>query len=258
MIGNGNLSYWRAVLDEDQGTDGFPEKHIRTVKSRASRRKAEIKLSISCGEKLLSMGKGRLPNLFILLLTGGSILLSKRSFSKDISYAVPLLLSARGMGRKNRVVLLRLRMRAEQSFRELSKETAEVYQNALKHQDIAEEELPLPRDTHMPLVRTIFSMEGLHDAEGASGIYPDILFLFRLRDGSISIEADYVSSCGSPKTRALLFPSWTFFPRRRNDFFPPFRGREFRCQRKRMQSALFASPPNAIRISGHWCRAEKP
>lgn len=191
MIGNGNLSYWRAVLDEDQGTDGFPEKHIRTVKSRAPRRKAEIKLSISCGEKLLSMGKGRLPNLFILLLTGGSILLSKRSFSKDISYAVPLLLSARGMGRKNRVVLLRLRMRAEQSFRELSKETAEVYQNALKHQDIAEEELPLPCDTHMPLVRTIFSMEGLHDAEGASGIYPDILFLFRLRDGSISIEADY-------------------------------------------------------------------
>ena len=191
MIGNRNLSYWRAVLDEDQGTDGFPEKHIRTVKSRAPRRRAETKLPISCGEKLFSMGKGRLPNLFILLLTGGSILLSKRSFSKDISYAVPLLLSARGMGRKNRVVLLRLRMRAEQSFRELSKETAEVYQNALKHQDIAEEELPLPCDTHMPLVRTIFSMEGLHDAEGASGICPDILFLFRLRDGSISIEADY-------------------------------------------------------------------
>lgn len=195
---NQNLQFWSTALDGIRETDGFQPEYRRVSLDEAVRAEETYLLPMSTSAALSKFSKEKLQNLFIVLSTGVAAVVSKYCFSEKIVYAVPLLLSQCSGKMKNRFVLCVNKITPQVKFSELVKQCGAFYQEALQHQNVAEDvlvgTLELKSSIEKPLIKTLMLMEHIHDVQCLDKLQPDTAFFFAVEGGQIRLTLHYNAS----------------------------------------------------------------
>ena len=193
-----NLVFWSKALDGIRETDGFQPEARRVPLTQTERRRMAFRFSADTSEAFRRISRDKKQNLFVALSAGGAAVLAKYCFSEKVVYAAPALLAQKGSGIRNRLVLCVTSVTRGQRFTDLVRASGTFYQEALRHQNVAEEiladTLELKSTPEVPMIRTLMLMRGIHDESCIAPLCPDTALLFDLEDGVVTLTLDYNST----------------------------------------------------------------
>ncbi|MEW2391018.1 amino acid adenylation domain-containing protein [Streptomyces venezuelae] len=169
----GHLSYWRGVLEGAPSVVRLPVDRVRPVVQSHRGEVVEFGLSEGLVAGLEGLGRGQGVTLFMALLGGFEVLLSRYCGDDDVVVGVPAACRTRAeveplVGFFVNTLPVRVRCEAGLSFRGLLERVREASLGAFAHQDLPfemlVEALAPERDlSHNPLVQVTFQLLGAPD-----------------------------------------------------------------------------------------------
>lgn len=199
-------NYWLNTLAGDPAKSCFPYDYNRV--SAGANRTDTVTAALPAGlcSRLLGLSGGADVRLFITMVTGLAILLSKYTHHHDIMIGAPIYRQDTDADFINTALPLRIRVEDNITFKELLMQTGKVLQEANRCQNYPIEKLPrllnmVPSDTDdFPLFDVAVLLENLHDKEYLREIPLSMVFIFNRSVESIDVSVEYNSLRYKQKT----------------------------------------------------------
>ena len=165
------LDYWKEQLKDAPPLLELPLDRPRPPMQSANGAKFCFTLTASLSERLKELSRAEGTTLFMVLLAGFQVLLSRYSGQTDIVVGTPIAGRHQGeveglIGLFVNTLVLRAKVRGEASFREMLKQVREKSLGAYEHQDMPFEklldELKVERNlSHSPLFQVMFILQNM-------------------------------------------------------------------------------------------------
>ncbi|HWW75790.1 MAG TPA: condensation domain-containing protein, partial [Pyrinomonadaceae bacterium] len=163
------LAYWRGQLDDAPAVIELPTDRPRPPVQTHRGAHHNFPLSEELTRRLKRLGREEGASLFMLLLSGWQLLLSRYSNQRDVVVGTPIANRHRSeveplIGFFVNTLVLRARIDGRQSFRELLRQVREVTLGAYAHQDfpfekLVEELQPERSLSHTPIFQVMFALQ---------------------------------------------------------------------------------------------------
>jgi amino acid adenylation domain-containing protein len=176
------LEYWLTVIDEELHPTRLAVEVQQSKDTPRAIEQVSITLPAALARQLVRFSKNADLTLYVLLLTGFKVLLSRYSRSSEILVVSPLLELDRAPGPYetfNKRVLFRDRVNTQMTFKELLLKTKDTTLKSFKNQDypldLVFKEKGLNIEAFPFLDNFIFLLNNIHDEENINDLHYDIL-----------------------------------------------------------------------------------
>jgi len=188
--------YWLNKLSGEIVKSRFPYDHKKAFVDETRQEIITFKFSRDVSSRLLKIGNGYLPNLYIILTAGVVLLLAKYTGNKDIMVGTPVLKQDIKRNLINTILVIKNRVAGEMTFKEFLKQVRQTISEAAENQNYPIETLVYKLNLEFnqddfPLFDVAVLLKNIHDKEYLHPIKPNIIFSFLSSDGLIEGELEY-------------------------------------------------------------------
>ena len=192
--------YWLDKLADSPAKSCFPYDYAGRGKARPQMRSQEFAIEDRTGERLLKMSSQSDLRLHMILLTGVTALLHKYSHDYDIMVGMPIYKEDTDMAFINTVLILRIELGQNMTFRELLLQVRQTVTEAVDHQDYPLEILLRhlglqAAGDDFPFFDVAVLLENIHHKKYLGHVHANVIFSFRRTDGKIVGLVEYNSLC---------------------------------------------------------------
>jgi amino acid adenylation domain-containing protein len=194
-------SYWSRVLEGELKKTNFPYDYnldggIKKTNENSNKKdKAPdacitFKVEHQLTRKLMKITNGSENNMFVILLAGYSLLLSRYTGNDDILVAVPIYKQEREGEFINTVLAIRNRLHEDRNVKELLMQTRKLLFEANENLNYPLERLLGEIDGDIRL-ETAIMMENIHNKEYIRHLEPTVQFNFRMENDALEANVRY-------------------------------------------------------------------
>lgn len=207
---NKERSYWLNKLSGDTQLSRFPIDNFQSKTHHYNGASNNCALSEITYSKLLSMSNKSEYALYMILLSGVEYLLNKYAQIQDIVVIMPVFKQKGDADTLiNRILPLRSKIDANNSFRELLQEIKTTVMEANANQNFPIMNLLSSLNTELgdnklPILNTVVLLDSIHDKNYIGDMKSDMFFSFLRTSDSIEINIEYNSVLYSEDTIKYL------------------------------------------------------
>lgn len=188
------MRYWSTRLEDDAQMSGFTAKAIYIKESTPEQQQFKYTLDIKLAQRMISQCRENHYALFIFMLSALNLLLSRYISNTDILVGVPPLKDDAKQSQVSSAKLLPIRTQVDrtENYKQYLARVKQIVSEAYLHQDLPFAEYLCKSSSNTPNVfKTIIMLENIHKSVSLEAMGPEILFILREEEGSISIVTHY-------------------------------------------------------------------